>query len=119
VIAVVLVTWVGMLYDHTDRTAAGRLPAVNAAASRATAPARTSKAAPAGAKRSTGAAAGEAAAAWFAQRQRIGVDRVRALQERRVSGTERQVLVVAEAGAKLPSAYVTVRKGRDGWTAVS
>jgi hypothetical protein len=120
VIAVVLVTWVGMLYDHTDRTAAGRLPAVNAAASRAAAPAaRTSKAAPAAAKRQTGAAAGAAAAAWFAGQQRIGIDRVRALQERRVSATERQVLVVAEAGAKLPSAYVTVRKGRDGWTAVS
>ena len=105
-IAVVLVTWVGMLYDHTDRTAAGRLPAVNAAASRATAPAaRTSKAAP--------------AAAWFAGQQRIARDRVRALGERRVSATERQVLVVAEAGAKLPSAYVTVRKGRDGWTAAS
>ena len=36
------------------------------------------------------------------------------------SDDERRVLVIAEAGgANLPSAYVTVRKGRDGWTAVS
>jgi hypothetical protein len=119
-IAVVLVTWIGMLYDHTDRAATGRLPAVHAAASRAAAPAaRTSKAAPSAAERSAGAAAGEAAAAWFAQQQQIGVDRVRALQERRISATEREVMVVAEAGAKLPSDWVTVRKGRDGWTAVS
>jgi hypothetical protein len=120
-IAVVLVTWVGMLYDQTDRPAAGRRPAVHAAASRDPAPpARTEAAAPAAAKRAPGAAAGEAAAAWFAGKQRVAVDRVRALQERRVSATERRVLVIAEAGgAKLPSAYVTVRKGRDGWTAVS
>jgi pyruvate/2-oxoglutarate dehydrogenase complex dihydrolipoamide acyltransferase (E2) component len=121
-IAVVLVTWVGTLYDHTDRPAAGRRPAVHAAASRDAAPPgrRTEAAAPAAAKRAPGAAAGEAAAAWFAGKQRVAVDRVRALQERRVSATERRVLVIAEAGgAKLPSAYVTVRKGRDGWTAVS
>jgi pyruvate/2-oxoglutarate dehydrogenase complex dihydrolipoamide acyltransferase (E2) component len=118
-IAVVLVTWVGMLYDQPDRAAAGRLPAVHAAASRPAAPAAKATKPAAAAKRSTAAAAGQAAAAWFAEQQRIAVDRVRALQERRVSATERQVLVVADAGAKLPSAYVTVRKGRDGWTAVS
>ena len=33
-----------------------------------------------------------------------------------VSGTEVQVLVMAEAGgARMPSRYVTVRKGADGW----
>ena len=53
-------------------------------------------------------------------KQRVERDHVRALQQRRVSPTERQVLVVAEAGAsKVPSAYVTVRKGPDGWAAVS
>jgi hypothetical protein len=95
---------------------------VHAAASRDAAPPgrRTEAAAPAAAKRAPGAAAGEAAAAWFAGKQRVAVDRVRALQERRVSANERRVLVIAEAGGgKLPSAYVTVRKGRDGWTAVS
>jgi hypothetical protein len=60
------------------------------------------------------------AAAWFAGKQRIAPDRVRALGQRRVSAIEREVLVVAEAGAsKVPSAYVVVRKGRDGWAAVS
>lgn len=119
-IAVVLVTWVGALYEQPDRTAsADRLAAVHASASRGTQPAATRPASsPVAAKRSAGA--DEAAAAWFADRQGVAVERVRALQDRRVSATERRVLVVAEAGgAKLPSAYVTVRKGRDGWTAVS
>jgi hypothetical protein len=119
-IAVVLVTWVGVLYDQPDAApSADRLAAVHASASRGTEPAaRRPASAPAAAERSAGA--GEAAAAWFADRQGVAVERVRALQARRVSATERRVLVVAEAGAaRLPSAYVTVRKGRDGWTAVS
>ena len=37
------------------------------------------------------------------------------LQQRRVSGTEIEVLVVAEAGSRMPSDYVTVRKGSSGW----
>jgi hypothetical protein len=119
-IAVLLVTWVGVLYDRPDRAlSADRLAAVNASASRGTATAaRRPASPPAAAERSAGA--GQAAAAWFADRQGVAVEQVRALQDRRVSATERRVLVVAEAGgAKLPSAYVTVRKGRDGWTAVS
>jgi hypothetical protein len=111
-VAVLLVSLVGALYDHTDRpgaAAAGALASAQATASR--------QAAPAAAKRG---GAAEAAAAWFAGKQRVAPDRVRALQQRQVSATERQVLVVAEAGAaKLPSAYVTVRKGPDGWAAVS
>jgi hypothetical protein len=119
-IAVVLVTWVGALYEQADRPAsADRLAAVHASASRGTEPpARRPDSSPVAAKRTAGA--GEAAAAWFADRQGVAVERVRALQDQPVSATERRVLVVAEAGgAKLPSAYVTVRKGRDGWTAVS
>jgi hypothetical protein len=121
-VAVVLVTLVGALYDHTDRpgaAAAGALAGAQATASRQAAPAAARGAAgkPAAARRG---GAAEAAAAWFAGRQRVALDRVRALQQRRVSATERQVLVVAEAGAaKVPSAYVTVRKGPDGWAAVS
>jgi hypothetical protein len=123
VVAVVLVSVVGALYDHSDRpgaAAAEALAGAQATASRQAAPGAPSRAAaaPAAAKRARGAA--EAAAAWFAGRQRVALDRVRALQQRRVSATERQVLVVAEAGAsRVPSAYVTVRKGPDGWAAVS
>jgi hypothetical protein len=58
----------------------------------------------------------EVAAAWFAARQRVPVDQVRSLQRRRVSATETQVLVVAEdAGSRMPSQWVTVRKGAGGW----
>jgi hypothetical protein len=119
-LAVVLVSLVGALYDHTDRPGADALAGAQATASRRAAPAASGQAAgsPAAARRAGGAA--EAAAAWFAGRQRVAPDRVRALQQRRVSATERQVLVVAEAGAaNVPSAYVTVRKGPDGWAAVS
>jgi hypothetical protein len=118
-IAVVLVSLVGALYDHTDRpSAAGALAGAQATASRQASAAPRASRSPAPAKRAGGAA--EAAAAWFAGKQRVAVDRVRALQQRRVSATERQVLVVAEAGSsKLPSAYVTVRKGPNGWAAVS
>jgi hypothetical protein len=120
-IAVVLVSLVGALYDHADRQRpAGALAGAHATASRQGATATQGRAAvsPAAAKR--GAGAGEAAAAWFAGKQRIAPDRVRALGQRRVSAIEREVLVVAEAGAsKVPSAYVVVRKGRDGWAAVS
>jgi hypothetical protein len=120
-IAVVLVALVGALYDHADRPPAGALGGAQAMASRrlaAAAPGRGT-AAPAAAKVAAGDA-GEAAAAWFAGQQRVARDRVRALGERQLSATERQVLVVADAGAaRLPSAYVVVRKGPNGWAAVS
>jgi hypothetical protein len=62
------------------------------------------------------ATAAEAAAAWWAARQKVAVDKVRSLQQRKVSATEVQVLVVAEgAGSRMPSDYVTVRKGSSGW----
>jgi hypothetical protein len=120
-IAVVLVSLVGALYGHADRPRTDALGGAQATASRRAAPAPTGRgtAAPAAAKVTAGAA-GEAAAAWFAGQQRVARDRVRALGERQLSATERKVLVVADAGAsKLPSAYVVVRKGPNGWAAVS
>jgi hypothetical protein len=120
-IAVVLVSLVGALYDHADRPRIGALGGAQATASRRAAPASPGRgtAAPAAAKVTAGAA-GEAAAAWFAGQQRVARDRVRALGERQLNATERKVLVVADAGAsKLPSAYVVVRKGPNGWAAVS
>jgi hypothetical protein len=121
-IAVVLVSLVGSLYDNADRPrTAGALGGAQATGSRRAAPvpAGGRSARPAAAKVTAGAA-GDAAAAWFAGQQRVARDRVRALGERRVSATERQILVVADAGAsKLPSAYVVVRKVPNGWAAVS
>jgi hypothetical protein len=120
-IAVVLVSLVGALYDHADRPRTGALGGAQATASRRAAPASPGRgtAAPAAVKVTAGAA-GEAAAAWFAGQQRVARERVRALGERQLSATERKVLVVADAGAsKLPSAYVVVRKGPNGWAAVS
>jgi hypothetical protein len=114
-IAVVLVSLVGALYDHADRARTGALGGAQATASRRAAPGRGT-AAPAAAK----VTAGAAPAAWFAGQQRVARDQVRALGERQLSATERKVLVVADAGAsKLPSAYVVVRKGPNGWAAVS
>jgi hypothetical protein len=121
-IAVLLVSLVGALYGSADQPGtAGALAGARPAASRRTAPAPKGRAtaAPAAATATAGGA-GEAAAAWFAGQQRVARDRVRALGERQLSATERQVLVVADAGAaKLPSAYVVVRKGPNGWAAVS
>jgi hypothetical protein len=111
VLSAVLVTAVALLYRHADDPAgaASSLRAANAAAA---APGQA-----AGARRSFHAAGPEeAAAAWFAERQQVAVDQVRTLQQRRISAKERQVLVVAEAsGARMPSAYVTVRKAAGGW----
>jgi hypothetical protein len=123
VVAVVLVSLVGALYDHTDRPhAAGALAGAQNTASHR----------PAGGGSGSGGSGGgsaesarrnspaEAAAAWYAGKQRVALDRVQALGQRRISATERKVLVVAEAGAsKLPTAYVVVRKGPGGWAAVS
>jgi hypothetical protein len=121
-IAVVLLVVVGALYDHADRPrTAGALAGAQATASRKPAPATPGRGtAPPAAAKGTAGGAGEAAAAWFAGQQRIARDRVRALGQRQLSATEREVLVVAEAGAsKLPTAYVVVRKGPNGWAAVS
>jgi hypothetical protein len=119
-LAVVAVVAVGYLYDSADQA---RVPAIfqpaglaggAAGATEAAAVSRTAAAAPARAKRA--ATAAEAAAAWWAARQEVAVDKVRPLQQRKVSATEVQVLVVAEgAGSRMPSEYVTVRKGSSGW----
>jgi hypothetical protein len=116
-LAVVLVVTVGFLYDSADppRAAATFRPAGGLAiGAEAPGPARQSSATPARPQRALKPA--EAAAAWFAARHRLAVDKVRPLQQRRVSATEVQVLVVAEAsGSSMPSQYVTVRKGAKGW----
>ena len=115
-LAVLAVGAVGYLYDSADQPrvaasfrAAGletRVPAAPAAPRRTIAPPVRSRRA---------ATAAEAATAWFAARQRVAVGAVRALQQRRVSKTEAQVLVVAQAAGSMPSEYVTVRKGPNGW----
>ena len=118
-LAVVAVVSVGWLYDSADpaTAAASFRPAGLASADgarRRAPPAARAAAAPARAKKAAGPA--EVAAAWWAARQRVAADKVRSLQQRRISGTETQVLVVAEApGSRMPSEYVTVRKGPSGW----
>jgi hypothetical protein len=121
-LAVTAVVTVGWLYDSADspRATAAVGPAdltdAQAAVSSAAeepAAARQANAAPARAK---AANAAQAAAAWWAARQKVAVDKVQALGQRRVSRSEVQVLVMAEAGgSRMPSRYVTVRKGADGW----
>ncbi|HEV3464044.1 MAG TPA: hypothetical protein VG846_08680, partial [Actinomycetota bacterium] len=62
------------------------------------------------------ATAAEVAATWWAARQKVPVEKLRPLQQRKVSAKEVQVLVVAEGvGSRMPSQYVTVRKGPSGW----
>jgi hypothetical protein len=119
-LAVVAVAAVGYLYDSADQP---RVPAIfrpaglateSGGAASAAAVSRQAAASPVRAKRA--ATAAQAAAAWWAARQQVAVGKVRALQQRKVSATEVQVLVVAEgAGSRMPSEYVTVRKGSSGW----
>jgi hypothetical protein len=121
-LAVSAVATVGWLYDSADSPRAlaavgpGGLTgarATPAGAAEEPAASRQSAAAPARAK---AASAAQAAAAWWAARQKVAVGKVQALGQRKVSGTEVQVLVMAEAGgSRMPSRYVTVRKGADGW----
>jgi hypothetical protein len=117
-LGVVLVASVGYLYDSPDpaRAAGSFRPAGLAVEARpAPAPAgRRTAAAPARKAPAPGPA--EVAAAWWAARQKVAVDKVQSLQQRRISATETQVLVVAQgAGSQMPSGFVTVRKGPSGW----
>jgi hypothetical protein len=120
-LAVVVVVGVGYLYDSADppgRAAAMFRPAgLSSDASGATKTAavgRQAAASPVRGKRA--ATAAEVAATWWAAHQKVAVGKVQSLQQRRVSATEVQVLVVAEgAGSRMPSEYVTVRKGSSGW----
>jgi hypothetical protein len=116
VLAAALVTTVGLLYDHADdpQLAASFRPTGISKDGPVADPGRTAAAPPVKSGRTSTPA--EAATAWFAARQRVAADKVRALQQRRVSGTEAQVLVIAEAGGSgMPSQFVTVRKGPGGW----
>jgi hypothetical protein len=117
VLAVLAVATVGYLYDSADQPRAAGVVATAGVA--AGVPAAKGDAGPqlAAAPVRAGRAAtpAEVAAAWWAARQRVAVVKVRSLQQRRVSASEVQVLVVAEAGPQMPSQYVTVRKGPAGW----
>jgi hypothetical protein len=60
-----------------------------------------------------------AAAAWYAHRLGIPRTQVRALQRQRIDNAETRVLVIADLGnGRLPTAVVTVHRGRTGWKAV-
>lgn len=118
ILAVVAVATVGYLYDSADqpREPVAFRPA-GLAASTQTGDATTARQTAASPVRAKSAAtAAEAAAAWFAAREDLPAAKVRPLQQRKVKANEVQVLVVAEAGgARMPSRYVTVRKGPSGW----
>jgi hypothetical protein len=114
---VVLVSSVSYLYDSPDpakaSAAMGSVGLAVQAPAAGTGPGRVAAAAPAGKATAPGPA--DVAAAWWAARQKVAIDKVRSLQQRRVSATETQVLVVAEGSGSMPSQYVTVRKGPSGW----
>jgi hypothetical protein len=116
-LGVVLVSSVSYLYDSPDPAgSATRMRPVGLAVQAPAAPAgpgRVAAAAPARGASAPGPA--EVAAAWWAARQKVAVDKVRSLQQRRVSATETQVLVVAEGSGSMPSQLVAVRKGQSGW----
>jgi hypothetical protein len=116
-LGVVLVAIVGYLYDSPDPAgAASSFRPAGMAADAPAAPAAGRQTAAAPARKAPASGPAEVAAAWFAARQKVAVDKVQALQQRRVSATETQVLVMAEAtGSRMPSQFVTVRKGPSGW----
>jgi hypothetical protein len=117
VLAVVAVAAVGYLYDSADRPreAVAFRPA-GLATSTPTGDATTARQTAASPVRAKAATAAEVAAAWFAARQGVAADKVRPLQQRTVKTNEVQVLVMGEAaGSKMPTRYVTVRKGPSGW----
>ena len=118
VLAVVAMATVTYLYDAADPPReAVAFHAAGLAASTPTGDATTARQTAASPVRAKPATAAEAAAGWFAAREGVPADTVRPLQQRKVKANEVQVLVVAEAGgAKMPSRYVTVRKGPSGWT---
>jgi hypothetical protein len=115
---VVLGSVVSALYDSADGPGAASATRSLAAAAaapgeRASAVQRTTSGAPA---RQVGARPEQVAAEWFARRQGVARDKVQALQQQRVSGSETRVLVMADAGGgRMPTAYVTVKLGRSGW----
>jgi hypothetical protein len=120
-LALVLTTVVGALYDNADvpARATGKAAALRRTAARqpaAQADRRTGNAA--GPARELGRRPEDVAANWFAKRQGVARDQVQALQQQKVSSTERRVLVMADAGGgRLPTGYVTVRRDGSGWSA--
>src|SRR6266545_3782941 len=114
--ALVLTTAVGALYDNADVPvrAAGKVAALRPVPAHQPA-ARTASAA--GPTRELGRRPEDVAANWFAKRQGIARDKVQALQQQKVSSTERRVLVMADAGGgRMPTGYVTVRRDGSGWS---
>src|SRR5215213_5732982 len=102
-LAVVVVGYLYASADPPGRAAAMFRPAGLSAdpsgATKTAAVGRQAAASPLRAKRDSTAA--EVAAAWWAARQKVAVAKVQSLQQRRVSATEVQVLVVAEgAGSR-------------------
>jgi hypothetical protein len=116
VLGVVLVSSVSYLYDSPDPAkASAAMGSVGLAvqAPAAAGPGRVAATRPA--RQATAPGPADVAAAWWAARQKVAIDKVRSLQQRRVSATETHVLVVAEGSGSMPSRYVTVRKGPSGW----
>jgi hypothetical protein len=119
ILALVLTTAVGALYDNADvpARAAGKVASLQRTASHQTT-ARADRRAAAAPTRELGRRPEDVAANWFAKRQGVARDRVQALQQQKVSSTERRVLVMADAGGgRLPTGYVTVRREGSGWSA--
>ena len=115
--ALVLTTAVGALYDNADvpARAAGKVASLRPAPAHQPAVRTASAAGPA---RELGRRPEDVAANWFAKRQGVPRDKVQALQQQKVSSTERRVLVMADAGGgRLPTGYVTVRRNASGWSA--
>lgn len=118
--ALVLTTAVAALYDSADvpARAAGRAGSLQRTAAEHTAKAGDRRAATAVPARELGRRPEDVAADWFAQRQGVAREQVQALQQQKVSSTERRVLVMADAGnGRLPTGYVTVRRDGSGWSA--
>jgi hypothetical protein len=116
-LGVVLVSSVSYLYDSPDPAkASAAMGSVGLAVQAPAAAAGHGRvAATAPARKATAPGPADVAAAWWAARQKVAIDKVRSLQQRRVSATETHVLVVAEGSGSMPSRYVTVRKGPSGW----
>jgi hypothetical protein len=120
-LALVLTTVVGALYDNADvpARAAGKAAALRPTASDKPAAQADHHAATAAVpSRELGRRPEDVAANWFAKSQGVARDRVQALQQQKVSSTERRVLVMADAGGgRMPTGYVTVRRDGSGWSA--
>jgi hypothetical protein len=128
-LTVALAILVATLYDRGEVPAAAAHPAVGAATGTPAARAGTGTA-PGKDPGELGGLRGRArpapvgerpaavAAAWYAARQGVPRDKVKPLQQDRLSATEVRVLVLADHGhGRLRTALVRVRRGPDGWRA--